>query len=142
MLNTTAPLQHFVWRIEDNSGRGCYTIGTSWTLHNHSRNFNKTPVPHKDGIDYDVLNCSDNNCGFNSINQLYSWFLPDELKKLNDRGFICSVYVVPEDKLWVGKKQVVFSRKDLKPKYNFRLDSLLNYGLTKNKFQHLKAEDI
>lgn len=100
-----------VYRYEDASGRGpytaCPTMELGFALEPHYRSA-EHPGPQQDGIDLNKVPW-DWRCGFLYMEDLRRWFagLHDVL---TDAGFTIQTYMVPEDCIWVGNRQVVFVR--------------------------------
>lgn len=72
---------------------------------------NKHPTPRQDGIEGNVMYTpNDPVCGARNIKQLKSWF-GRYLTPLRKAGFALVKYYVPIDRVYAGKRQVVFDRK-------------------------------
>lgn len=105
-----------VYRIENDIGRGPYRKEhngdgkdcnvnlekiSTWESKNH-------PIPWDDGI---RMNTDTDVCGFQSLNQLLSWFHIDNyVEKLEKDNFFISIYKVKKKFVKIGRKQVCFAR--------------------------------
>ena len=70
----------------------------------------KHPPPEYD-FATDAWQDPSNKFGFASLQQLYNWFNPAELRRLRKHGFIVRYYDVPANDIIIGGKQVAFPGK-------------------------------
>ena len=105
-----------IYRVEDHDGVGPYhsshrtiEIQDMADVHNRSDNW---PSPYDDPEIGDSVNFYE-QCGFVSIQQLFNWFTPDDIRMLLRVKFSVVLYVaVPVQKC--SKKQAVVNTVDLK----------------------------
>lgn len=93
-----------VWRVENKKGKGPYRKDVEdWF--NLNRDVEEIPLPECEGLPIggNII------CGFSSLKQLRSWFLPDELQRLRLLGFC--IRRVEARKVWKGKCQCTFIRR-------------------------------
>lgn len=100
-----------VYRYENEHGYGPYVSSSSvdlmFALAPHYSSA-LHPSPQQDGIDISKIPW-DWRCGFLYMADLQRWF--DGIHdKLADDGFTIKTYMVPEDDIWLGSRQVVFVR--------------------------------
>lgn len=117
----------YVWRLEDERGRGVYTAAGALT---YGYRFKKRPWPTQDkklapawleingpGGDWYEPNESARDWvfGFSSLAQLRDWFGSREHRAiLADRGIKLNRYSVPRQYLHKGDTQAVFRRSEAK----------------------------
>jgi hypothetical protein len=101
-----------IWRVEDDSGLGCYRkYGIKFLdklVDRHDRTCLKHPTPFNDkGIEREILTIE--ICGFVNKSQAIQWFSKYELKKLAGLGFNLKEIEVAEITA-IGEKQVLAIR--------------------------------
>jgi hypothetical protein len=100
----------FIYRVESDTGRGCYTdnkdICLEFALAHNS--LNGHPCPNQDkGIDRNMGN--EEICGFISVRQFKQWFTKEERRALYEEGFKLKRIEVKEITA-IGEKQVLAIR--------------------------------
>ena len=95
----------FIYRIEDELGKGCYRFMDEIEWLNEHCKFNGRPCPIEDkGIDRYMD--ANEICGFKDMEQLKAWFTEEEIRDLAQKGFeIKKVYV--KTITAIGEKQVL-----------------------------------
>jgi hypothetical protein len=124
--------QQYVYRVEDRAGFGPYRNPRfwmhSWTKSNHDSKDH--PSPKEDLQDsHREFQSTCWYCGFETLKSLAAWFSEKELRNLYNLGL--SVKRVPVDRVWVGKKQVIFTRNYKKK------NEVISYSNLKSKLKNL-----
>jgi len=95
-----------IYRVEGRNGNGPYMFpGYIQTMVDGL----KHPLPRDDGIDMDKITAF-HIFGFASLTALLNWFDLDTRKHLRQCYFSILVYEVPDTRVLVGNRQVVFDR--------------------------------
>lgn len=77
--------QKFIWRVEGDSGFGCYTAHLPFRFIDKHDLYNGHPTPeHDEGIKRNP--CPVEICGFMTKEQAKDWFTPYELKMMKTEG--------------------------------------------------------
>lgn len=105
-----------VLRIEDRFGTGMYTSYNFPSFHDIA-GFDDTnhPTPMMDSLLMSNLGYNDNmsshHFGFGSVDQLRRWIYNDDwLRQLHNAGFILVTYDVPDEYVFLGNTQCVFTK--------------------------------
>ena len=100
-----------LWRVEDSTRRGPYSGGylECWKCQSHC----KLPNPVQENIveDYRYIE-NGGKCAFDSASKLKGWFMRDEIKNLQMRGYkVVRLLVDEEDIIAVGRQVVFIDRR-------------------------------
>lgn len=96
-----------IYRVEGKNGNGPYMFpGYIPTVMDDEL---KHPLPRDDGIDMDKLTVF-HFFGFVSLSALLNWFDSDIREQLRTSEFNIVVYDVPDIRVLIGNRQVVFDR--------------------------------
>ena len=104
-----------VYRVENADGRGPY-VGNPVPEMDDAAN-DRQPMAWQDGLSewWNDGKANAYRYGFRTLEQIKSWFLPDQLTILARHGFRVTEYEVPQSHVLSGKKQVVFNPEQAKP---------------------------
>jgi len=98
-----------IYRIQDDSGVGPYRSERAEDCNEILYAYNEPPRPYDDGI-HILSPVSGHYYAFLSMDDLYAWFNPKQIKWLIEMKFYLLVLHVPDSVLKIGDHQVAYLR--------------------------------
>lgn len=97
-----------VFRIEDDNGNGPFRhdhILNAMGRHIDHDCDNGFPTPHQEGLDF---RSGEHKCGCASMRDLVTWFPRPVRQILAREGYSFTVLEVPDDRIQMGERQVIY----------------------------------